>query len=98
MLPILHQLFGFLQEVFSSEQESRKRTREINKLIRQIEYSQTMAEWEEIGKKVRRIKEQNKFRKNDEILNLQKIYNRKGIDLGNRLKDKPSYPRPKRQW
>jgi predicted HTH transcriptional regulator len=94
----LNRLLGFLQGLFSSEQESRKRNRAISKVVRRIEFAQTMQEWEELGDEVKRMKQMYEYEGKKELQYLQKIYNRKGIELGNRLRNKPSYPRPIRKW
>jgi hypothetical protein len=96
MLPILQRLFGALNELFESEETSRKKNKLFNQLTREIEYAQNLKEWEDLDSKMDKFSNLYGRQYEDDLLTLERRYERKGVELNNRLRIKPMYPRPRR--
>ena len=97
MFILLAQLFGYLED-FLGRRQDRNTLRHICKVTRQVALCHTQAEWEELGKEVTRCKQLLKYRRVPEMDNLQKVYNRKGIEIGIKLRYKPTQTSTKRRW
>ena len=98
METIIGSLLKFLQSLFSSEEQVQRRTRTITKLIRQIENTQTIIEWEEISHQVKELKQLYKIDGRKQLQTLQKVYNRKGIELHNKTRIGLPYNTKKNRW